>query len=149
MLKDAPAPAPISAPTLPEDPAELRAAAESLVSLAKSQALQIEKLKHELAGHRRHRFGAKSETLDQLQLRLEDEEIAATTAEPQVQGDAVEAKAKPKRKPLPAALPRNEEVLSPGETCACGGRLRMLGEDVTEELEYVPGFAIALGPMAG
>ena len=139
MLKDAPPPAPVSASTLPEDPAELRAAAESLVGLVKSQALQIEKLKHELAGHRRHRFGAKSETLDQLQLRLEDEEIAAATAEPPVQGDAVKAKAKPKRKPLPAELPRNEEVLSPGETCACGGRLRMLGEDVTEELEYVPG----------
>lgn len=33
----------------------------------------------------------------------------------------------------------DEAVLSPGETCACGGRLRVLGEDVTEELEYIPG----------
>ena len=32
------------APTLPDDPAELRTAAESLVSLVKSQALRIAKL---------------------------------------------------------------------------------------------------------
>jgi transposase len=49
-------------------------------------------------------------------------------------------KNKPKRKPLPDHLPRNEEVLSPGDACGeCGGKLKTLGEDVTEELEYVPG----------
>jgi transposase len=46
----------------------------------------------------------------------------------------------PKRKPPPADLPRRETVLSPGQVCgACGGRLKTLGEDVTEELDYVPG----------
>jgi len=41
---------------------------------------------------------------------------------------------------LPDRLPRNVEVLSPGDACGkCGGRLKTLGEDVTEELEYVPG----------
>ena len=44
------------------------------------------------------------------------------------------------RKPLPESLERNDTVLSPGETCEdCGGALKVLGEDVTEELEYVPG----------
>ena len=62
---------------LPDDPAELREAAEGLVSLVKSQALRIAKLEHQLAGLRRHRFGSTSETLDQLQLELEEEEIAA------------------------------------------------------------------------
>ncbi len=124
---------------LPSDPAELRETAESLVALVKTQALRIAKLEHQLAGHRRHRFGSKSETMDQLQLRLEEEEVAlAQTAAP-AQADTAEPKAKPKRKPLPANLPRNEEVLSPGEVCACGGKLRVLGEDVTEELDYVPG----------
>ena len=33
----------------------------------------IEKLKHELAGLRCHRFGSKSEALDQLELTLEEE----------------------------------------------------------------------------
>ncbi len=44
------------------------------------------------------------------------------------------------RKPLPDHLDRHEEVLSPGDECGrCGGALKTLGEDVTEELEYVPG----------
>ena len=38
-------------------------------------------------------------------------------------------------------MPRTEiELLPAQDDCAaCGGRLRQLGEDVTEELEYVPG----------
>ena len=124
--------------SLPFDPGELRVAAESLVELAKAQALEIEKLKHQLAGHNRHRFGSKSEFADQLnlQLRLEEEETAAAriTAE-----EDASAAPEPKRKPLPPELPRNEQVLSPGESCKCGGELRAIGEDVTEELEYVPG----------
>ena len=38
------------AQALPEDPAQLREAAEGLVSLVKSQALRIAKLEHQLAG---------------------------------------------------------------------------------------------------
>jgi transposase len=127
---------------LPEDPAELRVAAEGLVSLVKSQALRIAKLEHQLAGLRRHRFGATSESLDQLQLRLEDEAIAAAQADKAVPpADPIATpKSKPKRKPLPTNLPRQETVLSPGDACgACGGRLKTLGEDVTEELDYLPG----------
>ena len=107
--------------------------------MVKSQALRIAKLEHQLAGHRRHRFGSQSETMDQLQLRLEEEETAASKTVPSEQDDTSEPKARAKRKPLPASIPRNEEVLSPGEACACGGKLRRLGEDVTEELEYLPG----------
>jgi transposase len=128
--------------SLPENPAELRETAEGLVSLVKSQALRIAKLEHQLAGLRRHRFGSTSETLDQLQLRLEEEEIeAAQTAKAVPPTDpSAEPKGKPKRKPLPEGLPRNEEVLSPGNACGqCGGALKTLGEDITEELEYLPG----------
>ena len=127
--------------SLPSDPAELRIAAEGLVELAKTQALQIEKLKHQLAGHQRHRFGSKSESSDQLNLglKLEEEETAAARIAPPEDAPDPEPKQKPKRKPLPPTLPRNEQVLSPGETCKCGGELRSLGEDVTEELEYIPG----------
>jgi hypothetical protein len=127
------------AQALPEDPAELRQAAEGLVALVKAQALRIAKLEHQLAGLRRHRFGSTSESLDQL--RLEDEEIAAAEADKAVPptDPAAVPKGKPKRKPLPASLPRHEAVLSPGEACAaCGGKLKVLGEDVTEELDYVP-----------
>ncbi len=52
--------------TLPEDPSGLRQMNRLLAAEVKSQALLIEKLKHQLAGHNRHRFGSKSESLDQL-----------------------------------------------------------------------------------
>ena len=106
---------------------------------------RIEKLKHQLAGLRRHRFGQRSEALDQLELALEEEEIARAAAPQSDDEDAAsepvgEPKRKPRRKPLPDHLPRNDGILSPGSQCnACGGSLRTLGEDVTEELEYVPG----------
>ena len=126
---------------LPDDPRELKSVAVQLASTVKSQALEIAKLKHQLAGHRQHRFGSRSETSDQLnlQLQLEEEETAAARVAPSNDEGDAEKKDKPKRKPLPPELPRNEEVLSPGEECVCGGELRTIGEDVTEELEYVPG----------
>ncbi len=46
----------------------------------------------------------------------------------------------PARQPLPEHLPREVKTYSPQEqVCACGGRLRPLGEDVSEILEWVPG----------
>lgn len=135
--------------TLPSDPGELRTVAAQLRDLAKSQALKIEKLEHQLAGHRKARFGSKSESLDQLAFDLqEDLEIAAAAAARQEKpgqddgqvDDDKPGKRKHSRAPLPDYLERRSEVLSPGETCAdCGGTLRTLGEDVTQELEYVPG----------
>ncbi len=139
---------------LPDDPAELRAAAERLVVLAKAQALRIAKLEHQLAGLRRQRFapphairiawgprGATSERLEQLDLALEETEIElAHAADPAAPEDAGETRRRPRRRPLPKELPRTETVLTPGESCAgCGGSLKRLGEDVTEELDYIPG----------
>ena len=62
---------------LPDDPSVLKGLVSLLASEVKSQAVLIEKLKHQLAGMRQHRFGSRSEVLDQLALTLEDEEIAA------------------------------------------------------------------------
>ena len=110
----------------------------------KERDCRIEKLEHQLAGLRRHQFGTRSESLDQLELTLEEEEIARAV-ETLVGEDVSDTssntpKGKPKRKPLPDHLPRNDEILSPGSQCsACGGVLKTLGEDVTEELEYIPG----------
>jgi transposase len=130
---------------LPDDPSVLKGLVSLLASEVKSQAVLIEKLKHQLAGMRQHRFGSRSEVLDQLALTLEDEEIAAAAQEPapddaNTDQAATPPKGKPKRKPLPGHLPRNETTLSPGDACGeCGGALKTLGDDVTEELEYVPG----------
>jgi transposase len=128
----------------PDDPAELRAVNRLLADEVKSQALLIEKLKHQLAGQNRHRFGVRSESLDQLNLTFEEDEAIAEAASAQTQPETPYAEDKPprqhSRKPLPDHLERHDEVLSPGDDCTqCGGKLKTLGEDITEELEYVPG----------
>jgi hypothetical protein len=112
----------------------------------KSQAYQIDKLKKELAAHRKARFGSKSETMDQLALDLqEDIEIAAasetqkTAPETNADQDAPCKRAQ-NRTPMPDHLERQEKILSPGDSRDnCGCALKSLGEDVTEELQYVPG----------
>ena len=90
---------------LPNDPAALKGLVTSLASELKFRDILIEKLKHQLAGMRQHRFGSRSEALDQLTLTLEDQEIAASAQEPapdDADTDQPEApKDKPKRKPLP------------------------------------------------
>ena len=62
-----------NAKILPNEPAALKGLVTSLAWKMKSRALFIEKLRHQLAGMRQHRFGSRSEALDQLALRLEDE----------------------------------------------------------------------------
>ncbi len=109
--------------------------------------LMVDKLKLQLARRVREQYGASSEQLD-AQLTL----ISAETP----QHLSVDAKLLPRtgqRKPrrdnrkLPEHLPRETRVHQPkghaGDTpCACsecGGKLRQIGEDVSEQLEYVPG----------
>ena len=128
----------------PDDPAELKAVNRLLADEVKSQALLIEKLKHQLAGQNRHRFGVRSESLDQLNLTFEEDEAIAEAArdqtEPAPSSTDDKSPRQHSRKPLPDHLDRYDEVLSPGEDCTrCGGKLKTLGEDITEELEYVPG----------
>jgi len=134
-----------TAQTLPDNVADLQAMVAARNADIQVRDILIEKLKHQLAGMRSHRFGASSEALDQLQLSLEDQEIAQAAESAATPDDTnlepePESKAKPKRKPLPDHLPRFENILMPGSECShCGGKFNTLGEDVTEELEYVPG----------
>jgi len=112
--------------SLPEDPTELRAVSKLMAAEIQSQAYQIEKLKGQLAGHQKARFGSKSETLDQLTFDLaEDTEIeAAVDAQKAEQcPDAKPTKRKHSRKPLPDHLDRMDEVLSAGDECTdCGAK---------------------------
>src|SRR6266849_2020696 len=114
-----------------------------------SRDTEIEHLKLLIAKLRRMQFGRKSEKVDrqieQLELRLD--ELQATPAEntigshtPAVCVPAVNVAAKPARRPLPEHLPREVRTYRPKqETCPdCGGKLKLLGEDVSEILEYVP-----------
>ncbi len=129
----------------PEDPAELKAVNRLLANEVKALSLKVEQLQHQLHGANRHRFGSKSEGLDQLRLDLQEDAEIVQAAEAQANPpsptkDAGKSKRQHSRKPLPDHLDREDEELSPGDDCGrCGGTLRTLGEDVTEELEYVPG----------
>ena len=132
--------------SLPEDPTELRAVSAVMAAEIKMQAYQIETLKKELAAPRKARFGSKSETMDQRAFDLqEDTEMAAASEAEKAASKADADQDAPairthNRAPLPDHLERQEEIPSPGDSCRdCGGALKPLGADVTEEPEYVPG----------
>ena len=142
---------------LPDDIAALKALiAERDAALARKEVVvtelreqlstrsaEIEHLKLWIAKLQRMQFGRKSEKLDtqiaQLELRLEDlqadEGQSASVAQRQKRPFRT-----PQRKPLPPHLPREEQVHAPAQKAcpSCGGHLKHLGEDVSEQLEYVP-----------
>jgi transposase len=109
---------------------------------------EIERLKLLIAKLRRMQFGRKSEKLDweieQLELKLDELQAsraqqAAACPSPMAASDVNRA-AKRARQPLPAHLPREtHKILPKQDTCPdCSGSLKLLGEDVSEMLEYVP-----------
>lgn len=124
---------PVSRASLPDD-------VDMLKSMILEQGWLIEKLKLQLSTARRQRFGASSESLDQLELGIEDMEVARASQEQPAQEAEPEPKRRPKRLPLPDHLPREEIVHDPEPDCGhCGKPLRRLGEDVREVLDFVPG----------
>jgi hypothetical protein len=94
--------------TLPNDPALLKGLIVSLTSELTSRDVLIAKLQHQLSGLRRHQFGSRSESIDQLELTLEEEEIARAAATPPGEDEKANQtngeKRKPRRKPLPLFL---------------------------------------------
>ena len=110
-----------------------------------NQKILIEKLQAQLSGMQRHRFGQSSEKQNQIEMALENVEIAAiaTQAETDSELEALspDKKKHPVRKSLPDHLPRIDDVIEPDVKCckSCGGtKLRPLSESVTEELEFIP-----------
>jgi len=97
----------------------------AMLAEVKSQAVLIEKLRHQLAGQRHHRFGSSSESIEQLQLALETSEIAVAKMTAKLRLPDEEPKDKPKRRPIPDHIPRMEVELTTGDDdCAhCGGAL--------------------------
>jgi chromosome segregation ATPase len=123
---------------------QLRDTVSTLEQALSVRSLEIEQLKLQLAKLRRMQFGRKSEKLDrqieQLETRLED--LLAEEGESQAReatSAAPTAKQKSSRQPLPAQLPREERVLEPVEQAcpSCGGSLKPLGEDVSEQLDLI------------
>lgn len=125
-----------------------------MVPLADYQKLESENedLKQRLAWFERMMFGRKSERFvpaeeAEVQLKLsfgaETEQQAAATVRQLIA--AHERKVAPKedqvsahqgRQPIPAHLPRVEEVIEPAEDVS---EMKCIGQDVTEVMEYKPG----------
>lgn len=146
---------------LPDDPEVLRAllvAARTEVAdlrseneqqaIAQSEAIaEIERLNGIIAAFMRHRFGPRSEKLDDDQFELVMEDLSIAIAKVEAKLDAAssararaEKQRRTNRGSLPAHLERIEQVIDvEAKQCACcGGNLHAIGEDVAERLDVVP-----------
>jgi transposase len=165
----------LTATDLPDDPEVLRAMiiaahAETARLTAKSeqQAAELERVQAEvqrktvasseaeaeiarlnaiIAAFMRHRFGPRSEKLDDDQFELVLEDLGIALARVEAKLDAVSTPAareakqrRTNRGSLPAHLTRIEQVIDvEHKACACcGGALHAIGEDVAERLDVVP-----------
>src|SRR6202008_4994920 len=143
--------------SLPDDITTLKAMlraerAARLAAEAEAQArtLLIEKLKLTIKKLKHEQYGQSSERgalLDQLELQLADLEENAAQAETAAQMAATEKitvpsfeRRKPARRPLPEHLPRERIIYPAPSVCPCcgDGRLRKIGEDVTDTRELTP-----------
>lgn len=129
--------------TLPDDIATLKAMIIARDSALRDHAIEIEHLKLLIAKLKKQQFGRSSEKLDrqieQLELKLEelqiDEGVSALQAP-----HSRSVRTGGGRKPLPENLEREDVVYTPDESicCECGCAFKVLGEDVSEQLELVP-----------
>ena len=139
---------------LPEDVSTLQTMVRQLLSDAHERNRQIDDLQNQLEWFKRHVFGRRSEKLSPNQLTL-FQGMAADQCQGEEQNTASEESnkritdvpGKPKkhlngRRPLPEDLPRERiEYHPPKEDliCSCCGQTKQaIGEEVTEELDYVP-----------
>jgi len=135
---------------LPDDIAILKQMVTDLFAEQQRKDLMIDKLQHQLEQLLRHRYGPRADRVDPAQIALfarellETGSVAAleeppaapetTTADPKRNGHG--------RNGLPQVLPRQrvEHDLSPERrVCGrCGEALTRIGEETSEQLEYVP-----------
>ncbi len=124
------------------DAASLPDDVDLLKAMLVAAGAELEQLRMQVARLRRMAFGRSSERLtreaDQLELGLEESETEAAASLAPTVARARDA-AKPYRQPLPDHLPREDVVHDGPCLCPdCGGAMRRMGEDVTEQLDYVP-----------
>jgi len=124
---------------------------QQLLSNVNEQARQIVDLQNQLDWFKRHVFGRRSEKLNANQLTLfegatdtgQQNEDALEESNPTPVGVTEKSRKHLNgRRPLPAHLPRERiEYHPPKEelTCPCCGQAKqVMGEEITEELDYVP-----------
>jgi transposase len=127
---------------LPSDVSLLHRLVRDMAAAVESRDGEIERLQAIIKQFQRAQYGRRSERLDpdQFALGLEDldADIAQVEASRPTPKDA--DKGKPRRKPLPEHLPREEVLLDiDSEVCTgCGGALHAIGESVSEMLDWVP-----------
>src|SRR5215471_1682748 len=119
---------------LPSDTALLHRLVRDMASVVDQHESEIDRLQLIIKQLQRQQFGRRSERIDadQLALGLEDVETDKARAEATQKPRAKSKDEKPRRKPLPDHLPREEIRIEAGTTtCACGGgALHPIGESV-------------------
>jgi hypothetical protein len=127
---------------LPSDTALLHRLVRDMASVVEQHESEIDRLQLIIKQLQRARFGRRSERIDadQLALGLEDVETDIARAEAAQKPRVRSGDGKPRRKPLPDHLPREEvRIEVNAEVCACcGGVLHPIGESVSEMLDWVP-----------
>jgi transposase len=126
-----------------ERDAQHRAEAELQRAEVHAARLLIEKLKLQIARLRRIQFGRRSEQHDarvmQLELIVEELETSLAASPTVAATSTASARTPPVRRPLPPSLPRETVTHTPVCSCPdCGGALKPIGEDVAEQLEFIP-----------
>ena len=117
----------------------------SLTSQNKNLSIENQLLREQVKLLKAKRFGKSSEKLQshdgQLEFWKEENstEVQELESSPTDQNESKDEKRKPKRKKLPAHLPRESIALPPDPKCPdCGGEeFRTISEDTSETLEYV------------
>src|SRR5258707_3225531 len=114
-----------------------------MADVVESRNGEVERLQIIIKKLQRAQFGRRSERLDADQLALALEDLDGDIARIRESRPIVIAETddgRPKRKPLPDHLPREDVVLAiVGDTCGCcGGALHAIGESVSEMLDWVP-----------
>jgi transposase len=134
-------------------PDDLETAHQLIRELLKTLAQQVhlnEKLQHQLEQLLRRRYGPKTERIDPAQLLLFAREVLAQAEPAPAPTPAPSAPKKDGhgRKPLPASLPRKpvwHDVPPERRICPeCGGERTCIGQDVREQLEFIPASLVVL-----
>jgi transposase len=134
-----------TADPLPGDMPGLRAAALALIAERDELLRRVERMRQIIRQFQRAQFGRRSERLDadQLQLALEEREIASAQTQAPAEKQATTPRPRSElgqRKSLPTHLPRIEVVIEPETTSCrcCGGAMHVIGEEESERLDVIP-----------
>jgi transposase len=128
---------------LPSDPTLLQRLVRDMAEAVERRDGEIERLQSIIKALQRAEFGRRSERLDPDQLALAFEDIEADIGRIEESAPLVVEPAPevpPKRRALPAHLPREEVRIEPeAHLCdGCGGALHAVGASIAEMLDWVP-----------